>query len=457
MPGIKKGISGAIQVGYNFGIIGNIDGKKLQPAIEAIKYMTSRKIQKNLVLKEMIVSGITSLYDEEDICSNIKFCDFYKYPQLIMKPENKFKSDDYFEKFTHYFFDFLYKNESAPNALKKMEDLTKVYSISIDTNESHIGITFLIIYICLLIIIPSSLILIFIKKFRNNFYFLPETFWIISIMGIVMILLSGFTKIGKITVFKCHVNCFLITLGYTFIYIPFLYKLIVVFPDNNNIYLMWVYKNKYLFFSIFVAIDILLNAVTLVKPYHVKVNFVDEGENYYICDSKHNAIINLAVSAIIGYKFLLLLIMLLLIFIEWNMTRIKIDIRLIFTSLYLNIIAFLILMLFNSFKINNYILYYVIQEILILLIVLSNFISLYIIRIFLKGFNIEVEESRLLENLRNTSNQTLTRDKSHVTSTSFSEEISYKTGKSSTSNSVLYKIVDNHKDEFTFTDSSFKI
>jgi len=149
--------------------------------------------------------------------------------------------------------------------------------------------------------------------------------------------------------------------------------------------------------------------------------------------------------------------MLLLIFIEWNMTRIKIDIRLIFTSLYLNIIAFLILMLFNSFKINNYILYYVIQEILILLIVLSNFISLYIIRIFLKGFNIEVEESRLLENLRNTSNQTLTRDKSHVTSTSFSEEISYKTGKSSTSNSVLYKIVDNHKDEFTFTDSSFKI
>ncbi|OUM58406.1 hypothetical protein PIROE2DRAFT_16315 [Piromyces sp. E2] len=128
MPGIRKGISGTILVGYNIGIISNIDEYKIEPAIEVIKYMTSKKIQTELVLKEIIISGITSLYEEDDICSKIKYCDFYKFPQTIIKPPNVLNLNNYYEKFTNYFFDFLFKNETATNALKKMENLTKIYN-----------------------------------------------------------------------------------------------------------------------------------------------------------------------------------------------------------------------------------------------------------------------------------------------------------------------------------------
>jgi len=101
MPGIKEGISGTILVGYNMGIVGNIDEDKIEPAMKAIRYMSSKEMQKDLALKEFIISGMSSLYEDEDICSNIRFCDFYRYPQTITKPKNVFNTDDFEEKFTN--------------------------------------------------------------------------------------------------------------------------------------------------------------------------------------------------------------------------------------------------------------------------------------------------------------------------------------------------------------------
>ncbi|OUM57165.1 hypothetical protein PIROE2DRAFT_17925 [Piromyces sp. E2] len=256
MPGIKKGISGTILVGYNIGIINNINERKIEPAIEVIKYITSRKIQKELALKEIIISGITSLYEEDDVCSKIKYCELYKYPQTIIRPPNVFDSDNYYEKYTNYFFEFLYKNETAQNALKKMEDLTKFYNISLDSNETYLGIIMNISSTCFFILILSSISLMYMKKFKNDFYFLPNSFWYILIFGIEMILTTSFTKVGPITVVKCHLNCLLLTLSYSFIYVPLLYKLIITFPDNNK-YSIW---------------DI----------------FVYEGENFKVCNNENN-------------------------------------------------------------------------------------------------------------------------------------------------------------------------
>ncbi|OUM63563.1 hypothetical protein PIROE2DRAFT_9843, partial [Piromyces sp. E2] len=165
MPGIKKGISGTILVGYNIGIINTIDEKKLLPAIEAIKFMTSKEMQKDLVLKESIVSGMTSLYNEEEICNNIQFCDFYKNPQLTLKPKNVFNSDEYYERFLSYFYDFLFRNESASKALKKIDDLNKIYHISINTKEiSNYIPKFMIQEILILAIALLNFITLFISR-----------------------------------------------------------------------------------------------------------------------------------------------------------------------------------------------------------------------------------------------------------------------------------------------------
>ncbi|OUM63573.1 hypothetical protein PIROE2DRAFT_9855, partial [Piromyces sp. E2] len=136
MPGIKKGISGSIQVGYNIGIVSNIDEDKLIPAIEAVKYMTSLEVQKELALKELIISGITSLYYEDNVCSNIRFCEFYRNPQIIMKPKNIYNLDNYYEKFTNYFYEFLYKNGKASDDLK-LFDYFDTTSIPVTTNNNE--------------------------------------------------------------------------------------------------------------------------------------------------------------------------------------------------------------------------------------------------------------------------------------------------------------------------------
>jgi len=109
-------LSGAVLVGYNVGIVNDISEEKLQPAVEAIKYFTSRNIQKDLVLKEYIISGISSLYEDEEICSKIKFCDFYKSPQATRKlPNNDILNS---------FYEFLYEDKSAKEVLQNIENLS---------------------------------------------------------------------------------------------------------------------------------------------------------------------------------------------------------------------------------------------------------------------------------------------------------------------------------------------
>ena len=85
-PGIREGLTGTILSGYNIGISNNIDEDRLSSAIEVIKFMTSKATQKKLVLQNQIVSAITSIYEEEDVCANIKNCKMFRDPQPIAKP-----------------------------------------------------------------------------------------------------------------------------------------------------------------------------------------------------------------------------------------------------------------------------------------------------------------------------------------------------------------------------------
>ncbi|KAG4107829.1 periplasmic binding protein-like II [Neocallimastix lanati (nom. inval.)] len=380
MPGIKEGISGTVLVGYNIGIVNNISEKKKKSAIEAVKYFTSREMQKKLVSMEYIISGISDLYDDE-LCSQIRFCDVYKNSQAIQARQNKLKNNDYFEKITKYFYEFLFGDETAGDILVKIEDLSKIYTLSI-------------------------------KKIRNNYTsFLPRSDWFMIIIGIVMILCGGLTEFGNIRLL--------------IIYIPILQKLIITFPNDKNKYSLWFKNNKYLFYSFIIIFDILLNALTLIKPYEVII--INEGKRYQIC-----------------YKVILALVILLLIFIEWNLVKIRMDERFILGSIYLNIMTISIYLIFNSFKISSYISYYIIQEVLILLLAFTNFIILYFVRILLNKFNKKDEMDILFERFR--------ASKSSMSKTYVSNQNSTYTNKS-TSTSVLSKILTYHKQEFTINDS----
>jgi len=156
----------------------------------------------------------------------------------------------------------------------------------------------------------------------------------------------------------------------------------------------------------------------------------------------------------IGYKFIFSLGLLLLNFIEWNLVKIKIDVRLILASLYLNLMTIIILLIFSALNINNYSSFYMIQQVLTLLMGIANFVILYLFRLLIPAFNKIDEYEVLFEHFKSTkTGETSTATKSHIES-AISNQKSQKSQKSSKTenNSIFNKILEYHKKEYTASD-----
>ncbi|OUM61936.1 hypothetical protein PIROE2DRAFT_11901 [Piromyces sp. E2] len=138
-PGGKKGISGSSIVGYNIGI--------------------------------SITSGIPSLYDEEDICLNVD-CKLYKSIQIYGRDSTLLDDYDvYSTNFRHYIYEFLFYNETAKNALQKIEDMYKMYYVSLVNNDEYrFGFTIAMIYVVNEIVYFFSSLITFILLFGTRIF-----------------------------------------------------------------------------------------------------------------------------------------------------------------------------------------------------------------------------------------------------------------------------------------------
>jgi len=178
MPGKKEGISGATIGGYNIGINIYASKEKKEKAIEAIKYIASKDIQRKYIAKENFFSPIPSLYDEDEICQIVN-CNYYKNIQLIGRPFNVMEDyDAYTNKVKEYTFEYLYGDNSkeAIDALKKIDDITRIYYLSLSTENSPAGLIVFILITATIVIMLLSLSFIFMKKFKPYFGFLPNIF-----------------------------------------------------------------------------------------------------------------------------------------------------------------------------------------------------------------------------------------------------------------------------------------
>ncbi|OUM59892.1 hypothetical protein PIROE2DRAFT_63470, partial [Piromyces sp. E2] len=177
--GIREGVSSTILTGYNIGIANNMNKEKIEKAKEVVKFLTSREVQKFLVLQNHVISAITSIYEEEDVCASIRHCEMYRDAQPIAKPidlTNDF--NDYSFRFTEYFYQFLYKNENPSKLLKLMDDLARVYYINIDSKETPIGLITLIIFTVTIVLMLASLVLLHVRRYEENFNFLSKPSWV---------------------------------------------------------------------------------------------------------------------------------------------------------------------------------------------------------------------------------------------------------------------------------------
>ncbi|KAL6608374.1 hypothetical protein U3516DRAFT_829296 [Neocallimastix sp. 'constans'] len=251
LPGVQEGISGATILGYNIGVIKYIKEEKKNKLKSVLSYLCSKNMQRTIIMEKPILSAISSLYGEEEVCQKID-CEIYKNIQPVFRPTSIVDYDNYSNKYLNYFNGYLFKNDSLHDSIRNIIDITKIHSISIGTSENIVGLfTAISIFLILACIIVSFFFLLY-KGFLDYFIFIPIDFWIMSMVGSVSFLSVCFLEMGTVTVLKCHFIQFIMSGSFTLTVVPILYKLIIDYPKEIKFF-KWISYNRYYFLLFFIS------------------------------------------------------------------------------------------------------------------------------------------------------------------------------------------------------------
>jgi len=445
LPGLTEGLSGGTIAGYNLGINKFITKDRLEAALIAFKFFTSKKIQKKYLISGLVVPAIPSIYEDEEVCA-IENCNLYHGMQFIRRPVIKEENFiEYYHQYVSYMNSYLYDNKEVKDILEKIDNIRKIHYISIISEENviSIGLFIFILNLIVLSFILLSLVLLYIKKFKDVFAFLSNDLWFISIFGLVVLLGICFTRYGPVTQFKCKLNLVLLLFGYSLNMIPVLYKLIIIFPEDNK-YSLWISNHKYIFILLFLLIDSLFSILLLIfGKNNVKQIKIKDGENFEKCAMNYS--FGLFFSVILSiYFFILTNTFLLLIFIEWNQRNYVKDIRFIISILYIDILLIILQLIINIKMIKNYKSHFLINEAIVTIMVITHYILIYGFRVILKNNKKSNEKSIIKEALKMNEN--------------YQESLKNRNFLSKdTSNSVISKIIKYHYSHSSLSSSSSSI
>jgi len=372
LPGIREGLSGSSVMGNSIGIIKNITDDKREASLEVFKYFTSKEYQTKIILQRSCMTALTELLDDEEICK-VALCDTFRDIQFTTEPrfirEGK---DDYRKRYKKYIYQFLFENKSINETLKQINDITKIYCISIDTADSYVGLIIFIFFIVTSGLMILSLLFLLRDNFQPFFEFLPGDFWVITVLGSVMVLWSPYMNYGPVRSINCHLKLVLVQIGITLNLGPSLYRLIIQFPEEKKIN-EWVKKHKYLYLLGFIMIDLLVCSISLIHPYQPRPIYVEDGESFQVC--KYNK--EFSVIILLLYKILVILLALLLIFIEWNISVTMNDLRLIVLNIYIDMFSIVVLYIIHIINIKRYTTYFLLHTFITSTIAISDYLILY--------------------------------------------------------------------------------
>lgn len=377
--GKKEGISGSSYGGINVGINNMISTNRKKLAVDVLTFFTSLKTQKKLMMEGKLFSSIHKLYDDPEVCEVVD-CKLFKNIQPIARPSNLTTNyDDYSKRFQTLISEFLYKNRSASEVLTDIDDITRVYFVSVKATSSPLELIIFLITITTLINMLPSFPLLFIKKCKLHFRFLNKDMWMTILLGLIFHLCIIFTHYGKLTWFKCQLKFILISVGLTLTFVPILHRLISNFPYKNKIS-EEINNQKYLFIFIFIFYDIVINALFLISPYNNTINYLNEGKNFEICKN-NNLFGKIIVHLTIFEKASILLSIIFLLFTEWNIWETARDIRLISSAISVDIFLYILYIITNIMNINDFISHFFFSSLILIIFTLSNFIIIYGIKI----------------------------------------------------------------------------
>jgi len=383
LPGIKYGLSGTTVGGHNIAILNYISKEKQEMSLKVLTFITSKEINKKFVMEEVMFSSISSLYYDEEVCSVID-CDYYRSFQPVIRPIWKtgiFEWDNYSLKFRNHIYEFLYGNKTAAEALQNVVDILKIYNISIHTNDNYVGIIIFILLSIILILIIFSMFIPLFKVFEFYFKIFSYDFWIIYLSGSIVLLYLCFMEYGEISQFKCKLKTAILFFGNYLNQFPFFYELLIYFPLEFK-GSKFINDHRLLIIFIYSLINIILIILSLFVPIYSKEIIIDNGKNFKSCRIKDLSG-NILNSFLYFMNNINMLLMLYIIFMEWNIQETFIEIKLLSSSVYMNVLLYILLLIFSFIDINNYIFHFIIYEIFYILFIISNYVCLFGSRVIL--------------------------------------------------------------------------
>jgi len=370
LPGKVKGVSGSCVGGTNVSMNRYISEERKKAAGEILSYLHSYENQKYFVMKGYLKSAIHSTYRDEEICQTIDCVKFSSMQSIVRPSSSSINYDEYSNKFRELVREFVDGDTemSAKEILIEVDDLRKIHFVEVNSMASIIILSITLITIILLLL---SYIYISIKRFRQQFVFLPFNYWCIVIFGILLMTLYCITGIHRLNNYNCLIKPFLLSTGFDLIYVPLLLKMISIFPNKKGV-TKFVKDHFSLLFILVLIVNIGLNiAWYILDPYVVNKLMVTSGKNFQYCSSS-TFVGDIFKYLIYSLKIVILLIMCVLVFAEWNLVAFKPDIRSITSTIYTNILIIGLFIIVEKINIDNRYLYIGLRSALVLVFCLST-------------------------------------------------------------------------------------
>jgi len=367
---VKEGISGSALWGYNIGINKNLKKENRNNIKQILSYLCSKDTHRKITIEKKLLTPISSLYEEEEVCKNVD-CKLFKSIQPILRPTSEDNNNYYFN-FLNYFYEYLFQKRTLNDTIKGILDLTKIYYISIGTKENNAGLIITLLISFILMFISVSFFYLLNKNFLENFIFIPIDFWILSMLGSILILLVCFLDMGKYTVLKCHLKVFIFSVAFSLETIPLLYKLIENFPIKITFF-TYINKNHHYFLLFFIIFDILFNLLCIISPYTIKCKIITDGQNFHVCfmSERFGKILILILFA---YKLLIIINCLLLMIIEWKINDMQYEVNNLFIILFIYTLSYIFFVIINTIEIDHNIICFVLKTSINIIFALSNYI-----------------------------------------------------------------------------------
>lgn len=206
IPGKNENVSGSSASASNLLVNRYISKERQEAAVDFIKFVTSTEIQKEYVLKGSMISPVNELYYDEEICKLVDCLVPLRAQPYSWEVNEELYYDKtvYANKLKQYAYDYIYRDEDIDVVFKKMNDLSKLYHISIGTEDSIAGLLVFIITLVIIFIMCLFIIIILIKNKNNSIsgIFLPTDLWIFFINGFDDNVMCNFFNLWRINCYK---------------------------------------------------------------------------------------------------------------------------------------------------------------------------------------------------------------------------------------------------------------